>query len=92
LKKLQRYLFIPILLVLQTLGACTFISTYPMTSVSLGTWGVTGKSPVDHAISGATDQDCSWMRLLNSDPMCNKGADAKAIEDKTSTVLIESKR
>lgn len=63
-----------------------------MTSVSLGTWGVTGKSPVDHAISGATEQDCSWMRLLKSDPMCNKGADAQAIVDKSSTVLLESKR
>ena len=80
-----------VLLTAQLLCGCTFVAAYPMTSVSLGTWGVTGKSPVDHAVSGVADQDCQWMRMLEGKPMCVDTPPKPGVTD-SQPVVLESKR
>lgn len=58
------------LLAILTLSGCALALEYPLTSAGLGVWGVTGKSPTDHAVSYVTDQDCDTLRLLSSQEMC----------------------
>lgn len=48
------------------------VAAYPVTAASLGTTVATGKSPTDHALSESTDQDCSLVRVLDGEPVCEK--------------------
>ena len=61
------------------LSGCALALEYPLTSAGLGVWGVTGKSPTDHAVSYVTDQDCEALRLLSSEEMC-KSTRTKPVE------------
>jgi len=67
------------LLAILTLSGCALALEYPLTSAGLGVWGVTGKSPTDHAVSYVTDQDCDTLRLLSSQEMC-KSTRTKPVE------------
>lgn len=51
---------------------CALIVAYPMTSASIATTAATGKSPTDHVISESTDKDCSLLRVLVGNPVCEK--------------------
>ena len=51
---------------------CALVATYPLTSASLATTAATGKSPTDHAISESVDKDCSLLKVLDGNPICEK--------------------
>lgn len=61
-----------LLVILPFMGGCALILEYPLTTVSLGVWGTTGKSPTDHAVSYAIDEDCQTLRAVNAEPICKK--------------------
>ena len=52
--------------------ACALVATYPITAASLATTAATGKSPTDHAISESVDKDCSLLKVLDGNPICEK--------------------
>lgn len=51
---------------------CAIVAAYPMTAASLATTAATGKSPTDHAISESVDKDCSLLKILDGNPICEK--------------------
>lgn len=51
---------------------CALIVAYPMTSASIATTAATGKSPTDHVISESIDKDCSILRVIVGNPICEK--------------------
>lgn len=51
---------------------CAMIAAYPMTAASLATTAATGKSPTDHAISESVDKDCSLLKVLDGNPICER--------------------
>ncbi len=51
---------------------CALVATYPITAGSLATTAATGKSPTDHAISESVDKDCSLLKVLDGNPICEK--------------------
>jgi len=60
------------------LSGCGVMMAAPATVASLAVWGTTGKSPTDHAVSGATGQDCSLFRALDSRKVCNSATAKRA--------------
>jgi hypothetical protein len=71
-------------LVTAALSGCGVIAAYPLTSASLGVWGVTGKSPTDHAISEVSGKDCELMRSLSNRALCQPDPQAPVqVVDKT---------
>jgi hypothetical protein len=42
----------------------------PATAASLASTAATGKSPLEHAASAATKQDCNFFNVLGSKPIC----------------------
>lgn len=69
----SRFLLLTVLL---HSSGCALVLEYPITSASAGVWGTTGKSPAEHAISGAVGEDCEIGRMVDGEPMCIK-AEAK---------------
>jgi hypothetical protein len=47
------------------LSGCAVITQYPSTIVSTASWGTTGKSTTDHALSFVTGKDCVTMRIFS---------------------------
>ena len=43
----------------------------PSTAVSAVSTVTTGKSPLEHAASAATKQDCNFLNALGSKPICS---------------------
>ena len=87
----QSLLGVVSLLILGTmLGACTMVVQYPMTSMSAGVWGATGKGPTDHAVSNATGQDCDLTRVVELQPVCQ---DRQPVQvDERTFRPVEAKR
>jgi hypothetical protein len=51
-------------------AAATVAVANPSTAVSVVSTATTGKSPLEHAASAATKQDCSFFNVLVSKPIC----------------------
>ncbi len=66
-----------------TLSGCVAVADYPLTAISLGVWGVTGKSPADHALSYVTDEDCNTLNIIKNKGVCQ-------YYSKTKTKLAKS--
>jgi hypothetical protein len=90
LKRLLLYVGSGLSAVLLVSG-CTLVASYPMTTISLGTWGATGKTPVDHAVSGVAEEDCEWMRIFSSKPICQPKP-PKPVVSESQPVILESQR
>ena len=76
-----------LLVLVPCIGGCALILEYPITTVSLGIWGTTGKSPTDHAVSYAIDEDCQTLRAINAEPICKKNnAPLVEVVDKSFTL------
>lgn len=75
------------------LNGCAIVAAYPSAAISLGTTAVTGKDPVEHAVSGATKSDCQFLRVFEGQPACQKELQPHQIEvvDKTRKVRIVEK-
>jgi hypothetical protein len=73
------------------LAGCSFLAQYPITSLSTGVWGTTGKTPTDHALSNVTNSDCVSSRLVDGEEVCQpiKPKEPPPIEDRS---LIHSKK
>lgn len=67
------------------LSGCAFVAQYPLTSLSTGVWGTTGKSPTDHALSNVTNSDCVSTRMVEEKEICQpiKPKDATPVEDRS---------
>ncbi|QKM60292.1 hypothetical protein DN92_04105 [Polynucleobacter arcticus] len=50
--------------------AATVAVANPSTAASLISTATTGKSPLEHAASAATKQDCNFLNALGSKPIC----------------------
>jgi len=70
------------------LSGCAVVADYPLTAVSLGVWGVTGKSPADHALSYATSKDCNTLNILKNKGVCQQDKSTKT--DKTTVKTTEN--
>ena len=44
--------------------------SYTANGISLGVWIGSGKSPTDHLLSFATEQDCDTMNVLRGEYVC----------------------
>ncbi len=71
-----------------TLSGCSVVASYPFTVTSLGIWGVTGKSPADHALSYATNEDCNTLNILKNKGVCQQ--DKRTKTDKTTVKTTEN--
>ena len=73
------------LLLTAFLHGCAAVVAYPITAASVGTTVATGRSPTDHAISESTDQDCSLIRVLDGQAICEKRLkpDEIPVQDRT---------
>ena len=73
-----------------SVGGCTWLAQYPVTSASAGMWGVTGKGPTDHAMSSATGQDCDLTRVIDLQPVCQErapvGVEERAFQPLSSSI------
>ena len=69
------------------LSGCSVVASYPFTVTSLGIWGVTGKSPADHALSYATSEDCNTLNILKNKGVCQQATSTKT--DKTAVKTAE---
>jgi hypothetical protein len=78
-------------LLAMALAGCSFVAQYPMTSISAGIWGTTGKTPTDHALSNVTNSDCVSTRLIDGNEVCReiKSPRIPPIEDRA---LNQSKK
>lgn len=67
------------------LTGCAFVAQYPLTSLSTGVWGTTGKTPTDHALSNVTNSDCVSTRMVEEKEICQpiKPKDATPVEDRS---------
>jgi len=41
-----------------------------LTATNVGVWGVTDKSPTDHALSYTTNTDCKTLRIFTDSKVC----------------------
>ena len=73
------------------LAGCSLVAQYPMTSISAGVWGTTGKTPTDHALSNVTNSDCVSARLIDGNEICQeiKSPRTPPVEDRA---LNQSKK
>ena len=51
-------------------AAATVAVANPSTAASVISTATTGKSPLEHAASAATKQDCNFLNALGSKPIC----------------------
>jgi hypothetical protein len=73
------------------LAGCSFVAQYPLTSLSTGIWGATGKTPTDHALSNLTISDCVSTSVVGESEVCQpiKPKDSIPVEDRS---LAHSKK
>ena len=57
------------------LPGCAAVVEYPMTTIGMGVWGVTGKGTTDHALNYVTGDDCMSTRLFTDSKVCQNGID-----------------
>lgn len=72
-KLLRKVLLIGLLPVVSLLQAC--VGSVPLHFASITSIAVTGKGMSDHAISAASDRDCSMFNMLKNEPLC-RGVDS----------------
>jgi hypothetical protein len=78
LSKVIRLTLFPILIIVSSvlLQSCAApivaIAASPTTAISLTTFLVTGKSPLEHATSAATEKDCSFFNIFTTKPICQE--------------------
>lgn len=60
-----------------SLMGCAVVMSAPAAVGSLAVWGVTGKTPTDHVVSGVAGQDCAMTRALEQRDVCEKGVQPK---------------
>ena len=68
------------------LTGCALVLEYPLTMTSMSVWGVTGKTPTDHAVSNLAGQDCKLDRVVDDEQVC------KDFEPKNIEVIDKSHR
>ena len=68
---------IAVAMVCMSLMGCAVVMSAPAAVGSLAVWGVTGKTPTDHVVSGVAGQDCAMTRALEQRDVCEKGVQPK---------------
>lgn len=59
-------------------------AAYPVTTTSLASSAVTGKSPLEHAASAATKKECNFLNPLDSKPICIEVPEPPIIDNSTT--------
>jgi hypothetical protein len=69
-----------ILLLAVLLQGCAIVSEYPVTSASTALFVATGKGPADHALSSVAERDCSALRIINNEKICQDYTVAEVVD------------